>query len=119
MIHKNFTANQVGPINRRGEVMRKVVLPAIFTLSVCCSVSLQGILAEPTYPIFADVKTTRDRTVSPVGNPDAPELNIGEVEQYHAIRIQSWEVRRTASTTARVLLDGTTAAKNLPRPKRS
>ena len=90
MIHKNLTANQVGPINQKGELTRKVVTPVFLLFLFVAAFPFKGYSAEPTYPIFTDVKTTRERTVSPVKIPGAPEIKIWQVDQYDALGYSHW-----------------------------
>ena len=72
--------------------MRKVVLSAILTFLFVAAMPLQGHPAEPTYPISTDVQTTRQRTVRPVAIPGAPEIAIGQVEQYDILGYSHWEL---------------------------
>ncbi len=101
VIHKNLTTNQGGRTYQKGDLMRKVVLPVFLLFLFVAAFPFKGYSAEPTYPIFTDVKTTRERTVSPVTIPDAPEINIATGRPIRRIGIQSLEVRETVSTTAR------------------
>ena len=69
--------------------MRKVVLPVFLLFLFVAALPFQGYSAEPTYPISTDVKTTRERTVSPASLTQAqPELKIDQVDQYDTIWIQ-------------------------------
>lgn len=62
-------------------VMLLLVLGAVFPFQA----------AEPTYPIFPDVKTTRQRTVNPVFLADIPPyLTIEEVDQYPSWGYSGW-----------------------------
>jgi hypothetical protein len=104
-VHKNLTTNQVGPIYQKGEtnypaasfgvwtsgvIIRKVLTPLFVLLLFIAAFPFKGYSAEPTYPISTDVQTTRQRTVSPLSIPGAPELAIGEVDQYDALGYSHW-----------------------------
>ena len=90
-VHKNLTTNQVGPINQKGELMRKVITPLFLLFLLVAAMPFQAYPAGPTYPISTDVKTTRDRTVSPDSLPeDTIHLTIDQVEQYAPTGYSSW-----------------------------
>ena len=105
MTHKHLTTNEGGPIYQKcetnypaagfgvwtgGAIMRKVLLPVFLLFLFVAASPFRG-YAEPTYPIFTDVKTTRDRTVSPDSLPeDTIHLTIDQVEQYAPNGYSSW-----------------------------
>jgi hypothetical protein len=76
----------------------------------------QGYAAEPTYPISADVKTTRDRAVSPVPlfSPGPTPLTIGQVELYAPTGYSSWQWDNNGVDYGPLLLDGTAAPEPTP-----
>jgi hypothetical protein len=90
VIHKTLTTNQDDPIYQKSGLMRKVVFSVFLLFLFITAFPFKGYPAEPTYPIFTDVKTTRERTVSPVKIPDASEITIGEVDQYQALGYSHW-----------------------------
>jgi hypothetical protein len=106
VIHKNLTTNRGDPVYRKGEtnypaasfvvwsygaIMRKVATPVFLLFLLVAALPFQGYAAEPTYPITADVQTTRDRTVNPDSLPeDTIHLTIDQVEQYAPTGYSSW-----------------------------
>src|SRR5664279_119180 len=60
----------------------------IFSLSGCGGDSAVTQVAE--WRISTDVQTTRERTVSPVPIPGAPEISIADVAQYDALGYSHW-----------------------------
>jgi hypothetical protein len=89
VVHKNLVTYQGEPAHQ-GSLMQKVFLPLFLFFLFVAALPFQGYPAEPTYPISPDVQTTRQRTVSPDKIPGAPEITIGEVDQYHALGYSSW-----------------------------
>lgn len=85
MIQTNF-----GQVHQRGEGIRKALVAVFICFLFVAAPAFQAYPAEPTYPIPADVYTTRDRTVTPVSIPDAPHLAIKEVDQYETNGYTSW-----------------------------
>jgi hypothetical protein len=70
--------------------MRKVFTPVF--LSFLFTAAASGYAADPTYPITADVETTRQRTVSPSAlAPDTTKLLINQVSQYAPNGYSSWQ----------------------------
>ena len=131
--HKHLTTNEGGPIYQKGEtnypaasfgvwtggaIMRKVLLPAFLLFLFIAAFPFKGYSAEPTYPIFTDVKTTRERTVSPipVPNPGPNPLSIGQVELYEPTGYSSWKWDNGVDYGP-LLLNGSRAEKPT-RPKR-
>jgi hypothetical protein len=90
MIYRNLITVQSNPVYQTGGVIRKVLTLLFLLLPLVSALPFPGYPAEPTYPISADVQTTRQRTVSPDKIPDAPEITIGEVDQYHASGYSNW-----------------------------
>ncbi len=89
-------------------MMRKAVAPG-FVLIMLLAATLPFKGAEPTYPISADVQTTRQRTVRPVPLPDVrPYLTVTEVDQYGPRGYSSWVYGDPVDAGA-LLLDGTEA----------
>jgi metallophosphoesterase (TIGR03768 family) len=81
VIHKKLTRNQSAPDCQKRGIMRKILMP-LSLLFLVAGLPFQGYPAGPTYPISADVQTTRQRTVSPDKIPDAPVISITDVAQY-------------------------------------
>jgi predicted phosphodiesterase len=90
VIHKGLTMHQSAPVHQNGDIMRRVLTSLFFLFLFIAALPFQGYPAEPTYPISADVKTTRQRTVCPVSIPDAPDLAIADVDQYDALGYSHW-----------------------------
>lgn len=110
MIRKNPATNQDHPIHQKGEIMRKLITPLFLLFLLVAALPLQAysepthplasgvdpaqqqaVSSEPTYPIFTDVKTTRDRTVSPASLPeDTTQLTLDQVEQYAPNKYSLW-----------------------------
>ena len=84
VIHKKCRRNHTGMVYGKGGIIPKVAFELILLFLFVAALPFQGYPAGPTYPISTDVQTTRQRTVTPVAIPGAPELAIGEVDQYAA-----------------------------------
>jgi hypothetical protein len=93
MTHNKFSAaEQNGTVCRRGSAMRGLMAIALFLLLIAPLLPLKADAATPTYPIFPDVKTTRDRVVSPLSITDtATPLVIWQVSEYAERGYSSWE----------------------------
>ncbi len=93
MIHKKYSAtHRNGTVCQRGSVMRGLMAIALFLLLVAAFLPLKAHAATPTYPIFPDVQTTRDRVVSPLSITDTPPyLAIQDVSQYAERGYSSWQ----------------------------
>ncbi len=92
MPQKNFPPDPLNQVRKKGSIMRKAVTPLILFILFIAALPFQGYPAQPTYPISTPVQTTRERTVSPDPIPDAPQIAIGEVDQYQAYGYSSWSV---------------------------
>jgi uncharacterized repeat protein (TIGR02543 family) len=93
MIDKKFsTARRNSTLYQKGGVTRKLTAIALFLLLVAAFLPLKAHAATPTYPIFPDVQTTRDRVVSPLSITDtATPLVIQDVSQYAEREYSSWQ----------------------------
>ncbi|HEY3275216.1 MAG TPA: TIGR03768 family metallophosphoesterase [Syntrophorhabdaceae bacterium] len=91
LAHGNPAGQEKSPVLRKGNIVREAVTLLFLLFLFVTTLPLQGSTAEPTYPISPDVQTTRQRTVRPVSIPGAPELTIGQVDQYAAAGYSSWE----------------------------
>ena len=93
MIHKKYSAtHRNGTVCQRGSVMRGLMAIALFLLLVAAFLPHKAHAATPTYPIFPDVQTTRDRVVSPLSITDTPPyLAIQDVSQYAERGYSSWQ----------------------------
>jgi hypothetical protein len=89
--HKHLTTNEGGPIYQESDLMRKFATPVFLLFLLVAALPFQG-YAGPTYPIFPDVQTTRERTVRPASlAPSTTELVIDQVSQYEQYGYSSWE----------------------------
>ncbi len=87
--HASFRGNQSKSIRGKRGNMQGAAASLFLLFLLIAALPIQGYPAEPTYPISADVQTTRQRTVCPV-SIDAPELAIGNVDQYDALGYSHW-----------------------------
>jgi len=123
MIRKSLTLKQGGTICQEGRmdpsatsirgwtcgaIMRKVVVPLFLLVLLAAGLPVKGYGSEPTYPIIADVQTTRQRTVSPIALPIDPNpLLIKQVDQYADRGYSSWQWGNPVNYGP-LLLEGTT-----------
>ncbi len=89
-MHKGLATHQSDSVHQNADIMRRVLAPLFFLFLFIAALSFEGYPAEPTYPISADVQTTRQRTVCPISLLDAPELAIADVDQYDALGYSHW-----------------------------
>lgn len=82
MIHNSPGTSRTNLTCQKAGVMRKAAVPLFLLFLIAAVLPFSAFAAEPTYPISADVQTTRQRTVSPESIPTAPELLITDVSQY-------------------------------------
>ena len=108
MIHKHLTRKQSGHVRQKIDVIRKA-LTLLLLLFLCVAVwPFQAYAGQPTYPISIDVQTTRQRTVSPVSIPGAPEISIADVDEYAALGYSSWQFITPGVDYGKLLPDGST-----------
>jgi hypothetical protein len=107
MMHKNLTRTQGNPVCQRGEVMRKVITLLFLLFLFVAALPFQAYSA-PTYPVSTDVRTTRQRVVSPLPIPDdpLPHLTIDKVDQYGPRGYSSWVFAEPGIDYGPLLPDG-------------
>jgi hypothetical protein len=91
MTHKNLKKNRNNPACQNYRIARTAAMSLISLFLFLAAAPFEGRPAGPTYPISAEVKTTRDRTVRPVSIPGAQEISMTEVSLYGALGYSSWE----------------------------
>jgi hypothetical protein len=111
----SFIDGEVVPVVRiTPRIHPKIPLVLLSLVIVIVALPFQGYAAEPTYPISAEVKTTRERTVRPTELPEGTtQLNIDQVEEYAPNGYSSWEWGAPVDYGP-LLLDLSTVAKPTP-----
>lgn len=100
------------PVYPEGGSIRKVLTPAFLLLLLIAALPSQS--ADPTYPISADVQTTRQRTVRPVPLPDElPYVFIAGLDQCGPRGYSSWVYGDPVDAGA-LLPDGSTPGTSNP-----
>lgn len=91
MTLKKCAAGRSVALFRQIHALRVAIALSLIFLAVAALPSRVN-AADPTYPIPADVRTTRERTVSPDLLPDTtPQLRIDQVSEYAANGYSSWQ----------------------------
>ena len=90
MIYKNPTTNYTERACQKGHIMRNMVIPAFLLFLYIMFLPFHAYAGGPTYPISADVYTTREQTVKPASIPNATQLTITEVDQYATQGYSHW-----------------------------
>ena len=92
MIQKNPATNQGRPFCQKGGIIRRLVMPAFLLLVVFAILPFQAYAGQPTYPIFPNAQTTRDRIVSPLSITETgTPLQIQDVGEYATRQYSSWQ----------------------------
>ena len=90
IMEKNCRRTGYRPVEGTGRVIMSLFLVLSFMVAVVAVMPFGAFGAQPTYPIAADVYTTREQTVRPISIPDAPHLAITDVDQYQANGYSLW-----------------------------
>ncbi|MCX5808055.1 MAG: TIGR03768 family metallophosphoesterase [Proteobacteria bacterium] len=109
MILTNYTEQAC----QKGHIMRKMVIPAFLLFLYIMFLPFHTYAGGPTYPISADVYTTREQTVKPASIPDAVQLTVTEVDQYEPQKYSHWTLGAGVQGDA-LLPDGSTPGLRTP-----